>query len=66
MWEITADFHAGDIKFRANDGWDNNLGDSGANGTLDPGGDNIVLPGGAGNYTIRMDPDRQIYTIKKN
>ncbi len=66
MWEITADFHAGDIKFRANDGWDNNLGDSGANGTLDPGGDNIVLPGGAGNYTIRMDPDRKIYTIKKN
>ncbi len=65
MWEITADFSAGEFKFRANDGWDLNYGDSGADGTLNAGGDNIALLS-AGNYTIRFDPVKLTYTVKKN
>ena len=65
MWEITTDFVAGEIKFRANDAWDLNYGDTGADGTLDAGGDNIALPD-AGNYTIRFDPVKLTYTVKKN
>ncbi len=65
MWEITADFVAGEFKFRANDGWDLNYGDSGADGTLNAGGDNIAISS-AGNYTIRFDPVKLTYTVKKN
>jgi hypothetical protein len=65
MWEITADFRAGEFKFRANNDWALNYGDNGADGTLEPGGANIALPS-AGNYTIRFDPVKLTYTIKKN
>lgn len=65
MWEITADFNAGEFKFRANDDWSLNYGDNGADGTLEAGGANIALPT-AGNYTIRFDPVKLTYTIKKN
>ncbi len=63
MWEITADFHAGDFKFRANDAWTLNYGGSG--GTLSPGGANINLAT-AGNYTIRFDPVLLKYYVTKN
>jgi len=65
MWEITADFNAGEFKFRANDGWSVNYGDNGADGSLDAGGANIALPS-AGNYTIRFDSVKLTYTVKKN
>ncbi|HBH22644.1 MAG TPA: hypothetical protein DDY13_04395 [Cytophagales bacterium] len=65
MWEVTGDFEAGDFKFRANDGWDLNYGDSGADGSLDQGGDNIVLAAG-GNYTIRFDELNLTYQIIEN
>lgn len=65
MWEITADFKAGEFKFRANDGWDLNYGDSGADGSLDAGGDNIPLASD-GNYTIRLDLEGNTYTVTKN
>jgi starch-binding outer membrane protein SusE/F len=65
MWEITGDFQAGAFKFRANDGWDVNYGDTGADGTLDTGGTDIALAT-AGNYTIRFDPVKLTYTVKKN
>lgn len=63
MWEITANFVAGEFKFRANDAWDLNYGGSG--GTLSAGGANIALSA-AGNYTIRFDPVKLTYTIKQN
>jgi len=63
MWEITADFQAGKFKFRANDAWDLNLG--GSNGVLTANGPDIDLTP-AGNYTIRFDPVKLTYTIKKN
>jgi len=66
MWEITSDFADSDIKFRANDGWDLNYGDTGADGSLETGGDNITLGSGAGNYTIRADFENLTYQIIKN
>lgn len=65
VWEYTGNLVVGEIKFRANDGWDTNYGDNGANGTLEAGGSNIAITV-AGNYTIRFDPVKLIYTLKKN
>lgn len=62
---LTTNLSAGEIKFRANNAWDVNLGDSGADGTLDVGGDNIVVPS-AGKYTITLDLINNTYTIVKN
>ncbi len=56
------------IKFRANDGWDLNLGDSGADGTMEFGGDNIGVAE-SGNYTITLDlsnPREYTYSLVKN
>lgn len=67
-WTITLDLVAGEIKFRANDAWDWNYGDSGADGLLDAGGDNIAIAAG-GNYTIVLDlssPREYTYTITQN
>jgi hypothetical protein len=65
LWEITASLTVGAFKFRANDAWDLNYGDTGADGTLNAGGDNIAVTT-AGNYTIRMDVVKLTYTVKKN
>lgn len=73
VWTLTLDLtqqEAPDngIKFRANDAWDLNLGDSGADGTLEFGGDNIGVPED-GNYTITLDlsnPRMYTYTLTKN
>lgn len=65
LWEITADFNSGEFKFRANDDWSLNYGDNGADGSLEAGGANVVLSS-AGNYTIRFDPVKLTYTVKKN
>lgn len=62
-WSITLDLVAGDIKFRANDGWDINLGDTGANKKMEYGGDNIAIAE-AGNYTIELNLGVAIYTYK--
>lgn len=51
----------GEIKFRKDDKWDENLGDSGADGTTDPGGDNIVVT--AGTYDIMLDTAKNTYSI---
>ncbi len=53
-WRITLDLSAEEIKFRANDAWDWNYGDTGADELLDLGGDNIAVPA-AGNYTVVLD-----------
>ncbi len=52
----------GEIKFRQNNAWDSDFGDTGADGTLDAGGDNIVVT--AGHYTITLDFNMNIYTIE--
>ena len=51
----------GEIKFRVNDAWDTDFGDTGADGTLDAGGDNIAVT--AGDYRIRLDIANGTYSI---
>jgi hypothetical protein len=60
---LTVDLVVGEIKFRANDGWDLNYGDTGANGSLEAGGDNIQIAE-AGNYTITLDLSKANYSYK--
>lgn len=70
---ITMDLTAQDapdngIKFRANDAWTINLGDNGADGSLDLGGENIGVPV-SGNYTIVLDlsnPREYTYSLTLN
>lgn len=68
LWTATANLTAAKIKFRANFDWGINMGDTGADGTLDYGGSDISVPD-AGNYTITLDlskPREYSYTLKKN
>lgn len=68
VWTVTANLTQKEMKFRANDAWDLNFGDTGANGSLEYGGDNIKIPS-AGNYTITLDlssPRNYKYTLTKN
>ncbi|MBC9798408.1 SusE domain-containing protein [Sinomicrobium weinanense] len=67
-WTITMDLQAGEIKFRANDSWDLNLGDDGADGSLEEGSANIAIAE-AGNYTIVLDlsnPREYNYAVSAN
>jgi hypothetical protein len=52
---------AGEIKFRANDLWDINLGDTGADGILEYEGENIVVSE-AGTYNISLKLGAPDYT----
>ena len=61
QYALYADLVTGEIKFRFNEDWGQNYGDSGADGTLDSGGDNIAVS--AGTYYITMDLDNLTYTI---
>ena len=65
VWTITVDLVPGEIKFRFNDAWDVNLGDTGADGSLDSGGDNIAV-GTGGNYTITLDLVNNTYNLTLN
>jgi len=58
---------AGEIKFRANDDWALDYGDTGFDGTLEEGGDNIPIDE-AGNYTIvlNLETPGYAYSIVKN
>jgi len=53
----------GEIKFRENSEWTNNYGDTGVDGTLDAGGDNIAVT--AGYYKILMNLNDLTYTIEE-
>jgi hypothetical protein len=66
---VTLNLTAGEIKFRANNAWDINFGDDGANGSLEYGAANIAIAS-AGNYTITLDlkggGGKYTYNVKKN
>lgn len=66
-WQITLDLKADKFKFRANDAWDINFGDTKADGLLDAGGDDISVTS-AGKYLVTLDlskAGKYIYTLKK-
>ncbi|MFV8377077.1 SusE domain-containing protein [Flavobacterium sp. LB1P62] len=68
LWTVTATLSQAEMKFRANDAWDINFGDDGANGSLEYGGANIKVSS-AGTYTITLDlssPRNYKYTLTKN
>jgi hypothetical protein len=63
VFTVTLNLTAGEIKFRANDGWDINFG-----GPLDAlvgGGANIAVAAD-GNYTVTLDPWNLKATVTKN
>ena len=55
-WDILIYLTAGgnEFKFRANDGWDLNLGDDGGNGVLEFGGANMTVSE-SGTYKVELD-----------
>lgn len=53
-WTVTLDLKQDEIKFRANDAWDINLGDTKADGLLEAGGDNIKVAV-AGKYLVTLN-----------
>ncbi len=68
IWEATVNVTGKEeFKFRANNDWGVNLGDDGANNSLEYGGANLTLPG-AGSYRITLDltnPGYYTYRVQK-
>lgn len=52
-WKATMALTQAEIKFRANSDWGINFGDTGADGSLEYGGDNIKVPS-AGTYVVEL------------
>ncbi|WP_235298325.1 RagB/SusD family nutrient uptake outer membrane protein [Portibacter marinus] len=63
--KISVNLSAGGMKFRANDAWDINYGDTGADAILELDGDDIVIEKG-GNYEIILYLDKPDYTYQIN
>lgn len=65
-WTATLDLTVGEFKFRANDDWGINMGDNGADGSLEQDGANIVVAT-AGKYviTLKLGAPDYLYTITK-
>ena len=64
VFELYANLLGNQMKFRFDEDWGNNYGDSGADGTLESGGDNIVIPGD-GIYHIVLNLNSLTYTISE-
>jgi len=62
VYELFVDLLEGQMKFRFNEDWGQNYGDNGADGVLNSGGANIVIPGD-GAYHIVLDLNTNKYTI---
>ncbi len=61
QWRTMITLKEGEMKFRLNSDWTVNYGDTGANGTLDDGGDNIKVT--AGKYLVTMNLIEKTYTL---
>ena len=64
VYELYADLLGNQMKFRFNENWGINYGDNGSDGSLDPGGANIVIPGD-GIYHVVLDLNTNSYTIEE-
>jgi hypothetical protein len=56
---------AGEWKIRADNDWALNYGDTGANGTLEVNGDNVVSTAGIHKVTVDFSTDPPTYTVVK-
>ncbi len=61
-WKGVVTLADGAIKFRLNNDWGVNYGDTGADGTLDSGGTDITVT--AGNYLVTMDLNTLEYSLE--
>ncbi|MBZ9786462.1 SusE domain-containing protein [Psychroflexus sp. CAK57W] len=62
-WKAAATFTDGEIKFRQNEEWNVEYGDTGSDGTLEQGGDNIAVE--AGHYIITLDLNNLTYELEQ-
>ena len=62
QWRAVVTLAAGEIKFRQNNDWALNYGDTGVDGILDEGGDNIAVT--AGNYLVTVDFNNLEYSLE--
>ena len=66
LWTAQLDLVAGEMKFRANDGWDINYGDTGPDGILNNGGDNImIVDPGTYNITMKLGTPDYTYIVER-
>lgn len=61
VWSVVIQLGSGSYKFRANDGWDINLGDDNADGSLEYNGANISVDE-PGKYLVNLYLDTPDYT----
>ena len=62
-WRTVVTLSDGEVKFRFNNDWGLNYGDSGADGSLESGGDNIAIS--AGNYLVVFNPITLTYSFEE-
>ena len=62
-WRTVVSLNDGEVKFRFNNDWGLNYGDSGADGSLENGGDNIAIS--AGNYLVIFNPITLTYSFEE-
>jgi len=60
-WKLGVKLFDGEFKFRFNNDWTLNLGDTGGDGTLEEGGDNIAVS--QGNYVLTLNLNDNTYTL---
>jgi len=62
VFELYANLLGNQMKFRFDEDWGNNYGDIGADGSLESGGDNIVIPGdGIYHVVLNLNTDSPNY-----
>lgn len=61
-WKAVVTLADGEMKFRFNNDWGLNYGDTGADGSLEANGDNIAVS--AGHYIITMDLNTLVFEIE--
>jgi len=64
VWSVEMPLTEGELKFRANGGWEINLGDSGGDGSMEYNGSNLFIDK-AGDYIVELnlDPAGYSYSI---
>lgn len=62
-WRADVKLESGEFKFRLNNDWSVNYGDTGLDGVLDAGGDNIPIT--AGYYAVQLNLNDFTYIIEK-